>query len=66
MADDLSKRQPQDADRVNVNEAWELRYWTARFKVSDEELRAAIKAVGPMARDIERHLGRSHSSTGRA
>ncbi len=28
MADDLSKRGPQDATRINVNEAHEVRYWT--------------------------------------
>ncbi|MPT33491.1 MAG: DUF3606 domain-containing protein, partial [Chryseobacterium sp.] len=28
MSDDLSKRRPQDGTKVNVNETWELEYWS--------------------------------------
>lgn len=31
MVDDLSNRGPADRSRVNVNEPWELRYWTGVF-----------------------------------
>lgn len=56
MADNLKNRGPADAARVNVHEAWELEHWTKRFGVSAEALKAAVKAVGPMAKDVERHL----------
>ena len=59
MADDTTKRGPQDAARVNVNEGHEVRYWTARFGVSKDELVAAVKAVGVMAADVEKKL-KSH------
>jgi hypothetical protein len=56
MADDLKNRGPADRDRVNVNEDWELRYWTGRFACTQEELKAAVRAVGSMRDDVERHL----------
>ena len=56
MADDLANRGPADRDRVNVNEDWELRYWSDKFGCSEEELRAAVRAVGPMREDVERQL----------
>ncbi len=42
--------------RVNVDEAYELRYWTERFGVSAEALKAAVAKVGPMVSDVEREL----------
>lgn len=56
MADDLNNRGPQDRARVNVNEPHELRYWTEQLQVSEEALRAAVAAVGPMADAIRKHL----------
>ncbi len=56
MADDLSKRGPADALRVNVNEPWELKYWTAHFRVTEEELRSAVRAAGVMAKDVGVHI----------
>ena len=56
MGDDLTNRGPADRDRVNVNEDWEMRYWTGRFACTDEELKAAVRAVGPMRDDVEAYL----------
>jgi hypothetical protein len=46
MSDDLENRGPADRNRVNVNEAWELRYWCKHFDCTADELRAAVKAAG--------------------
>ena len=46
MSDNLNKRGPQDASKINVNEEWELRYWTQKFGVTEEELKAAVKKAG--------------------
>lgn len=51
--DDKNKRGPQDASRVNVNEDYELQYWTERFNVSREELREAVKEAGPSVSALE-------------
>lgn len=56
MSDNLNNRGPADRSRVNVNEAYEARYWANKWGVSEEELRAAVERVGVMADDVERAL----------
>lgn len=56
MSDDKTKTSAQDRIRVNVNEDYELRYWSEKFGCTHDELRAAVKAVGVMAKDVEAHL----------
>jgi hypothetical protein len=58
MSDNLSERGPQDRSRVNVNEQWELAYWTKKWGVTPEQLREAVKAVGPSADAVARKLGK--------
>lgn len=41
---------------VYVGEDWECRWWSDRLGVSPEALRAAVREVGPMLTDIERHF----------
>jgi uncharacterized protein DUF3606 len=56
MPDDKSKRGGQDRNRINVNEDYELRDWSKKFGVSQDELKAAVKAVGDNASAVEKHL----------
>jgi hypothetical protein len=42
MPDDLSKKGPADRTRINVNEPWELKYWTNILGTTEEKLRAAV------------------------
>jgi len=56
MADDKSKTGTQDRDRINVNEAYEVEYWKKKFSCSPAELKAAVKAVGVMAKNVEAYL----------
>lgn len=58
MADNLNERGPQDRSRVNVNEPWELQYWSRKFGVSEEQLKEAVKAAGPSADAVGKHLGK--------
>lgn len=58
MTDDKKNSGSADRDRINVNEDYELRYWTKALGVSAEELRAAVKAVGPTAAAVRDHLGK--------
>ncbi|GAA0245105.1 DUF3606 domain-containing protein [Rhodanobacter caeni] len=58
MSDDKSLRTPADAQRVNMGEDYEVRYWTAKWQVTPEQLRAAVDKVGVMAEDVERELRR--------
>jgi len=59
VPDDQSNRGPSDANRVNVNELWELHYWSKRFGVSPEELKAGVKKVGVMVANVSRELSTS-------
>ena len=57
MADDLTNRGPRDRNRVDINEDWELRYWTKKFGCTATELRDAVKSVGTtMADKVEAYL----------
>lgn len=58
MSDDKKKSGSPDRDRINVNEVYELQYWTKALGVSAEELRAAVEAVGPTAAAVREHLGK--------
>jgi len=54
--DSQQKINAQDARRINVNQDYELRYWSHALGVSAAVIRAAVKAVGPMAADVRRAL----------
>jgi hypothetical protein len=58
MADDKSKTGKADRDRINVNEPYELRDWSNKFGCTPGELKAAVQKVGPMAKDVQKHLGK--------
>ena len=58
MADDKTKKAPQDGQRINVSEDYELRYWTETLGVSADRLREIVKRVGPMAKDVRSALGK--------
>lgn len=58
MSDNLNLRGTPDRSRINVNEPYELAYWTTALGVTEQRLREAVKAVGVMAADVRRHLGK--------
>jgi hypothetical protein len=56
MADNKSKTAPQDAQRINVHEDYEVQYWCKRFGCTPDQLKAAVKEAGVMVVDVERKL----------
>ena len=56
MADDLSKSGGQDRKRINMNQDFEVRDWSAKFGVSKDELQKAVDAVGNEASKVEEYL----------
>jgi len=58
MSDNLNDRGPQDRSRINVNEDWEVRYWTRELGVSKEELERAVKQAGPSVEAVRQQLRR--------
>ncbi|PZR86544.1 MAG: DUF3606 domain-containing protein [Stutzerimonas stutzeri] len=63
MADDTSKRGPQDRSRISLSEDYEVRYWTDKFGISKEQLEDAVKKVGSSADAVEAELRRSTLSS---
>ena len=51
-----AERAPDDQTRVGLDEAWEVRFWCAKFNVTPRELRACVLEVGPRTQDIEARL----------
>ena len=58
MADYKTKAAPQDASRINIHEDYVVRYWTEKFGVTPEQLRAAVTKVGVSATAVENELKR--------
>ena len=59
MADNLKDRGPQDRARINVNEDWELRYWTKELGVNEDRLRKAVEKVGASADAVRKELAKT-------
>jgi hypothetical protein len=58
MADDRTNRGPQDRARVNISEDYEVRYWSEKWSVSAESLKAAVAKVGSSANAVAKELGK--------
>ena len=46
----------RDQSIVYVNHELDCRWWCERFGVTPDALRAAVRQVGPMVKDLERHF----------
>ena len=57
MADDKTQT-AQDGRRIDVHQDYELDYWSNKFGVSKDELKAAVQRVGTMSDDVARELGK--------
>ena len=51
--DDKNTQGPQDRSRINVNESYELQYWSERFGISREELKNVVDKVGVSVSAVE-------------
>ena len=54
MPDDKTKRGPQDRAKINVQEKYEMDYWSKKFGVTRDQLRNAVEKVGSSAAAVER------------
>jgi hypothetical protein len=59
MPDDLTNKGGQDRSRINMNEDYEVKYWTHHLGVSREDLEKAIEKVGNSAAAVRKELGKS-------
>lgn len=58
ISDNLNNRGWQGRLRINVHEEHEVRYWTEQLAVTRDELVNAATAVGIMAADVRKTLGK--------
>jgi hypothetical protein len=56
MADDKTKRAPQDANLISFTEDYEIEYWTEALGVTRERLAEAVRAVGHSAEKVRTYL----------
>ena len=56
MPDNLNRKKPEDPNRINVNQQWELEYWSKKFSISIKKLKQAIETAGPMVNNVKKHL----------
>lgn len=56
MPDNVRRIAPEDPHRINIQQPWELAYWSNQFGVSEVELIDAVRSVGPMVVDVREYL----------
>ena len=56
MSDDLTKKGGQDRTHINTGQDHEVRYWSQKFGVSADRLKAAVKKVGNSPDAVEKEL----------
>jgi Protein of unknown function (DUF3606) len=52
----IVKRGRAETTRINVQDAFEIEFWTKAFSCTEEELRVAVAKVGDMASLVEAYL----------
>ncbi len=58
MADEFGDNDEQERLEVKMGEPQDVRYWTSKFDVGADTLRAAVMAVGTSAQAVEQYLNR--------
>lgn len=56
MADDLNQRGQQDRSRINMNEPWEVKYWTKELGVTQDELARIVRVAGNSVAAVRQHI----------
>jgi len=56
MTDSLTKRDQPDRSKINMNQGYEVHYWTKHLNISKEELQKVVDKVGNSAAAIRKEL----------
>jgi hypothetical protein len=56
MADDKTKHPPGNAQRINLDDEYQVAYWTGKFRVTKLRLAAAVRAVGHSVEAVKKYL----------
>ena len=55
----LQKHRARDRALISVNQAYEVRYWSKKFKVTPARLKAAVKVAGHSSKKVGAYLASS-------
>jgi hypothetical protein len=67
MADNKKKRGGADRALIALGEAYEVAYWSKKFKITPAKLKATVKKVGHSAKKVEAYLTeQKHKAADRA
>ena len=58
MPDDKSQTGPADDTRINVNQDYEVRYWSQTLGVTPEKLKELVDQNGVLVKDVRKALGK--------
>ena len=56
MTNEETSRIPLHAWRINLDEEWEVRFWSRKLNCTEKELREAIAEAGPLAAAVQDYL----------
>jgi hypothetical protein len=56
MAENRNDSGPRDRTNINMNEGFEVRYWSKELGVSLEQLKSIVQKVGTLTSDIRQEL----------
>ena len=59
MSDDKTNRGQPDRSKINMNEDYEVKYWTRHFGVTREELQKIVDRVGNSAAAVAKEFGQA-------
>lgn len=54
--DNLTRRDTPDRSKINMQESWEVKYWTRELGVSRAELEKIVDKVGNSAAAVRKEL----------
>jgi 5'-3' exonuclease len=56
--DDKTKTGNPDRELINTGENYEVEYWSNKFNVTPEQLKAAVKLVGNSVEQVKKQLNK--------
>jgi uncharacterized protein DUF3606 len=59
MSDDKTNRGQPDRSKINMDEDYEVKYWTRHFGVTREELQKIVDRVGNSAAAVAKEFGKA-------
>ncbi|OZI61304.1 DUF3606 domain-containing protein [Bordetella genomosp. 11] len=63
MSDNLQERGPADRSRINLNERWEVDYWSKTLGCTPDQLREAVAKAGSSVDKVREQLGKGRQAT---